>query len=548
MPVSPVFSPLFVSNHSSRSIFLALCLSTAATGLAGPASATGQVPATDSSFVQAVAETAAADEAVAAFYRETGYAAIWTDADDAARRNALLLTLSRAGDHALPVSRYDAGALLAALRSAQSERDRGRVEVQMTEAFLDYARDVQTGVLEPKKVDAGIVREVPVRDRRAQLDAFLAADPAAYLRGLPPVAPEYAQLMRVRFDLLQQIAAGGWGPEVDANRLEPGDSGATVVALRDRLVAMGYLRPTASAEYDAAMRKAVETFQISHGLTVDGVAGASTLDEINVGAEDRLKSVVVAMERMRWMAPDLGTRHVWVNLPDFTARIVDHGRDTFVTRAVVGKASGDLKTPEFSDQMEMMVLNPSWSVPRSITTKEYLPLLKANPNAAGHLKIVDRAGREVSRASIDFSRYTAANFPYAMRQPPSDGNALGKVKFLFPNPYNIYLHDTPQKQLFSQEVRAYSHGCIRLADPIDFAYAMLAPQSADPEAEFDGQLKTKAESVIKLTTPVPVHLVYFTAFPDAKGEMTYRRDIYGRDAEIFRALTDAGVALDDVQG
>ena len=548
MPDRHFLFSLFVPTLSSRSVFLAFCLSTTAPVLAGATQPAEQIAVPDSSFVQAVAEAAAADEAVAAFYRDTGYAAIWTDADDAARRNALLVTLSRAGDHALPVSRYDAGALLAALRSAQSERDRGRIEVQMTEAFLDYARDVQTGVLEPKKVDAGIVREVPVHDRRAQLDAFLAADPATYLRGLPPTAPEYAELMRVRFDLLQQISAGGWGPEVKSSRLEPGDSGDAIVVLRDRLVAMGYLSPTASAVFDAPMRKAVETFQIAHGLTVDGVAGGSTIEEINVGPEDRLKSVVVAMERLRWMAPDLGTRHVWVNLPDFTARIVDHGRDTFVTRAVVGKASGDLKTPEFSDQMEVMVLNPSWSVPRSITTKEYLPLLKANPNAAGHLKIVDRSGREVSRASIDFSRYSAANFPYAMRQPPSDGNALGKVKFLFPNPYNIYLHDTPQKQLFSQEVRAYSHGCIRLADPIDFAYAMLAPQSADPRDEFDGQLKTRAESVIKLTTPVPVHLVYFTAFPGAKGEMTYRRDIYGRDAEIFQALTDAGVALDDVQG
>jgi murein L,D-transpeptidase YcbB/YkuD len=198
--------------------------------------------------------------------------------------------------------------------------------------------------------------------------------------------------------------------------------------------------------------------------------------------------------------------------------------------------------------MEFMVINPSWNVPRSITTKEYLPLLKSNPNAAGHLKIIDRSGRVVSRASINFNNYTARNFPYSMRQPPSDGNALGKVKFMFPNSHNIYLHDTPQKQLFDNEVRAYSHGCIRLADPFDFAYALLEPQSEDPVDEFQDHLKTGVESVIKLRDPVPVHLVYFTAYPTAKGKMTYRRDVYGRDARIFEALSEAGVALDQVRG
>jgi murein L,D-transpeptidase YcbB/YkuD len=198
--------------------------------------------------------------------------------------------------------------------------------------------------------------------------------------------------------------------------------------------------------------------------------------------------------------------------------------------------------------MEFMVINPSWTVPRSIITKEYLPLMKSNPNAAGHLKIIDRNGRVISRAAINFNNYTAKNFPFSMRQPPSDGNALGKVKFMFPNPYNIYLHDTPQKALFQQEVRAYSHGCIRLGEPFDFAYALLEAQSDDPVGEFESHLKTGVESVIKLQVPVPVHLVYFTAYPTAKGQMTYRRDVYGRDARIFEALTEAGVALPSVQG
>ena len=209
---------------------------------------------------------------------------------------------------------------------------------------------------------------------------------------------------------------------------------------------------------------------------------------------------------------------------------------------------GDRRSPEFSDQMELMVVNPTWSVPRSITVKEYLPLLKKNPNAAGHLKIVDRKGRAINRGAVDFKQYTERNFPYSMSQPPSDENALGKVKFLFPNQWNIYLHDTPSKSLFDREVRAFSHGCIRVGRPFDLAYALLAPQTEDPEGLFQKYLRSGAETPVRLETPVPVHLVYFTAWPNARGRMEYRRDVYGRDAHIHDALIAAGVEPAGVRG
>jgi murein L,D-transpeptidase YcbB/YkuD len=527
----------------SRRFFPAI-LTALSFGLADAGAADAQSVA----FRQAVAEASAKDEAVADFYRDRNFDAIWTEADDAARRTAFLSVVARASDHGLPIARYDVDGLITLLRSAQSERDRGRAEVAMTRAFLDYARDVQTGALVPAKIDPGILHNVALRDPRVQIDDFLAADPATYLRQLPPQSAEYAQLMRGKLALEDRIALGGWGPVVQAESLAPGASGPQVVALRDRLVQMGFLRQSASQDYDGALQRAVQAFQYLHGLTADGVAGPGTIEDINVPPEERLKSVIVALERERWINFDRGQRYIWVNLTDFTARIVDHGKITFQTRSVIGKNVPEQRSPEFSDQMEFMVINPSWNVPRSITTKEYLPLLKSNRNAAGHLKIVDRSGRVIARESIDFTAYTAANFPFSMRQPPSDGNALGKVKFMFPNPYSIYLHDTPQKALFAKEVRAYSHGCIRLNDPFDFAYALLAPQSADPRGEFGSHLKTGVESVIKLTVPVPVHLVYFTAYPTAKGEMTYRRDVYGRDALIFEALTEAGVVLDPVRG
>jgi murein L,D-transpeptidase YcbB/YkuD len=226
---------------------------------------------------------------------------------------------------------------------------------------------------------------------------------------------------------------------------------------------------------------------------------------------------------------------------------VDDGKVTFRTRVVIGKVGADTESPEFSELMEYMVVNPTWSVPRSITVKEYLPMLQRNRNAQGQLQVIDGAGRVVPRSAINFASYTTKNFPFALRQPPSDGNALGKVKFMFPNPYNIYLHDTPSKSLFDKEVRAFSHGCIRVGSPFDLAYTLLTPQSDDPQGLFETYLETGRESVLNFTTPIPVHLVYFTAWPNDQGKISYAADIYGRDAMIFAALTEAGVALPGIQ-
>lgn len=501
-------------------------------------------------FSQSVAISAAASDDIAAIYAARGYAPIWTGAGDSARRRALLTVLDGAADHGLPVANYDPAVLTGAFHAAKTEGDRGRVDVQMTQALLDYMHDMTIGVISPRSIDATIVIAREEFDAGALFAGFVAAaSPERFLRDLAPVAPEYAQLMRERLRLQDLVAAGGWGQPVLAEALAPGETGDAVVALRNRLMAMGYLGRSVTARYDADIQRGVQRFQLSHGLAADGVAGASTIAALNVPADERLQSVLVALERLRWIgdAPR-GARHVWVNLPDFTAKIIDHGRVTFSTRAVIGKDEDDRHTPEFSDVMEFMVVNPSWSVPRSITVKEYLPLLQRNGNAVGHLNVIDRNGRVVPRGSVNFGAYTARNFPYALRQAPSDGNALGQVKFMFPNEYNIYLHDTPAKELFAREVRAFSHGCIRLAAPKDFAYALLAVQSEDPEGEFGRALRTGNETPISLAVPIPVHLVYFTAWPGTRGQMGYRGDIYGRDAGIWRALNAAGVELAGVQG
>jgi len=501
-------------------------------------------------FKQAVAEAASEDSDVAAFYRSTNFEPLWTGEADKYRdrRAALIAALQTAPAHGLPAARYDVSSLMASLERARTPRDRGLVEVALTRLFLQYARDLQSGVLIPSRIDNGIKREVAYRDRTQTLTEFSKTSPRIFLRRLAPQAPEYTALMKQKLLLETRLAQGGWGPTVAAGKLSPGDSGTAVIALRNRLMRMGYLPASHGQSYDADMQAAVQQLQIAHGLDADGVVGPGTMKEINISLETRLQSLVVAMERERWFNLDRGTRHILVNIPDFTARIVDEGKVTFQTRSVVGANQSDRLTPEFSDEMEFMVINPSWYVPRSIVTKEYLPALQRNSGAVQHLVITDRRGRQVNRGSVNFSQYTARNFPYSMRQPPSSSNALGLVKFMFPNKYNIYLHDTPSKSLFAREVRAFSHGCIRLSDPFDFAYALLAKQTDDPEGLFQSKLRTGAETRLNLEVSVPVHIIYRTAMTGERGEMNYRRDVYGRDGRIWDALQKAGVVLQAVQG
>ena len=499
-------------------------------------------------FRQAVATAVGNDQELISFYRERNFDGIWSKSSDRNRRNALMAAFSTAADHGLPAGRFDGNSLVAQLQAASTPQEQGRLEVELSRQFLAYARAVQTGVLIPSRVDSAIHREVPLRSRLGTLRAFAQSNPAAFMRALPPSAPEYTRLMREKMQMERLLANGGWGPTVPGRKYERGDSGNGVVALRNRLITMGYLNRTNTQTYDDSIFGAVQRFQQAHGMAIDGTAGPSTLDEINTPPEERLQSIIVAMERERWINRPRGERHIWVNITDFSAKIIDNGVETFSTRSVVGARDRDRVTPEFSDVMEFMVINPSWYVPRSIITKEYLPRLRNNPNAVRNLLITDRNGRIVDRSTADFSGYTETNFPYSMREPPSQGNALGLVKFMFPNRHNIYLHDTPAKSLFGREVRAYSHGCVRLADPFDFAYALLAKQVGNPEEVFQAHLRAGRERRVDLEAPVPVHLVYRTASVPADGRTQFRRDIYGRDARIWNALAREGVVLRAVSG
>ena len=511
---------------------------------------------------QAVAARFASHPEVFDFYAARDFAPIWTGEgpEFELRRAALLAALEASGDHGLPRASYD----IAGLRAGFATGADIATELRAALTYLDYAQDISAGVLEPATLAEDIHKTTPRQSSEALLSGFASADnPLIYLSNLTPKHPQYARLQRAMFDLARVVEAGGWGAPVVAERLELGDQGPAVAALIARLQAMGYLaeepssasvtlstandaqtatEAPAPALFDDRLVGAVMRFQADNGLTQDGIVGANTLVAINVDAETRLKDVILAMERQRWMNFDRGERHVLVNIPDFHATVVDQDVVTFSTRSVVGHPDPRRHTPEFSDVMEYMVINPSWTVPRSITTREYLPQLQEDPTAQSQLELWS-GGQVVDRAQVDFTQYTASTFPYTLRQAPSTSNALGLVKFMFPNPWNIYLHDTPAKKLFARETRAYSHGCVRLQDPFDFAYHLLAPQVDNPEAYFARILATGRETTVRLETPIPVHLVYWTSFVDPDGRLQHRADIYGRNADLWQALEAAGVSV-----
>lgn len=501
---------------------------------------------TTAAYRLAVAEAAQSDKDLASFYKDYEYQPLWTgrNREDRERRAAFFDILAASDFHGLPEEKYGADQLKREIKAAKTQADLAALEISFSKAFLTFARDIQTGVLVPKEVDEQIVRKVPYRKRESYLTSLAQSTPSAFFRSLAPRSAEYSRLATEKMRLRDVVDAGGWGDDVPSGDLiGVGASGDRITAIRNRLVAMGYLERGFSPIFDDTLETAIIEFQVEHGLKSDGIVGPSTVEMLNLTAEDRLKAVMVAMERERWTNMERGERHVLVNLVDFTAKIYDDDEVTFQTRSVVGHPDEDRRSPEFSDKIEHMVINPTWNVPRSIATKEYLPLLQKDRFSLDYLNLFDPEGLLVERQQVDFTEFTEEDFPFDMKQPPSNSNALGLVKFMFPNVNNIYLHDTPAKSLFGEERRAFSHGCIRLQDPFDFAYALLAVQIDNPQEVFHETLETGIESTIPLNKHVPVHLIYRTAVGNPEGRMEYRRDVYGRDGRIWDALEQAGVAL-----
>jgi murein L,D-transpeptidase YcbB/YkuD len=285
----------------------------------------------------------------------------------------------------------------------------------------------------------------------------------------------------------------------------------------------------------------VKSFQRRHGLEADGLVGKGTVAALNVPVEERIAELTVAMERWRWMPESLGRDHLIINIAGFDLKLVENGKLTDHMAVVVGKPYS--RTPVFSDRVRYLEFNPYWNVPTSIAIKEELPKLKTNPaarQAAGFEAVLGDKVYQLTQ--IDWSQYGPGNFPFLIRQRPGPNNALGRVKFMFPNQFDVYLHDTPSRSLFGEESRAFSHGCVRLSRPLDLATEVLNGRTAGwSRARIDSVVAGKERTVVNLGTPLPVHITYLTAWVD-DGTPNFRNDIYEQDAKLIAALQGRQIA------
>ncbi|RCL75034.1 MAG: murein L,D-transpeptidase [Alphaproteobacteria bacterium] len=481
---------------------------------------------------------------ISLFYFERNYEPFWIE--NRKRLESLSRSLSEAGSHGLPEFRYPLGELKEAIFE-DDPTQKAKLELMATEAFLLFAKDISGGILKPNMIDANINVD-PQRREASELLASLTEsfDVSSFFENLFPRSNEYEYLVGELRRMRDILRNGSWGdPVPSGTTLQVGMTHEHVPFLRKRLSKMGYpVSQTNQRLFDEQLDASVKKFQEYHGLNPDGVFGKRSIEAINVSPKTRLVQVLVNLERMRWNNQDRGTEYVSVNQANFYAYFKSGNKKVWESRVVIGLPSN--QTAEFNDTMTHMVVNPTWHVPKSIAVDEYLPLIQKDSNflVDNEMVLMVRGTDTIIDSSlIDMQAFTPDNFPFLIKQIPSNINALGMVKFMFPNKFSIYMHDTPMKELFFKDERTFSHGCIRLQEPFEFAYSLLRNQVVDPVNKFQEILKKEEETYINLSRNIPVYITYRTAFFDDFGQVHYRADVYGRDALVYMALADAGVSL-----
>jgi murein L,D-transpeptidase YcbB/YkuD len=486
-------------------------------------------------------------EAVAETYRKRNFQPVWLeDGALSARGKAVLALLSGADAEGLdPAAYLPAG--LAGFDQPLPEGDQAamaRLDIDLFAASLRYARDASGGRFDPRKLS--LYHDIdprPVKEEESARVLAWTPFPAEYLAGLHPAHPAYAAMKKALADLRAETGPSERSLIPDGGLVRAGDSDPRIPAVRQKLVERGYveaaLEPGADPMLlDVDLSAQLRQFQRASRIKVTGVLGPQTVAALNadLSAQEEAK-LVNNMERLRWLPRDLGSRHVFVNQPAFSAEVVENGRAVWSTRVIVGKPN--TQTNVFHDEMELVVFNPSWGVPPSIIAKEYLPKLRRDPGYLDRLgfKVVNQKGKVVPSRSIRWASY-GNKVPFGIQQPPGAKNALGEVKFLFPNSHNIYMHDTPSRELFDEDTRAFSHGCVRVQNPLEFASVLLGWD----DAEVADHVGTPNSETVRLKEKIPVHLTYFTAWPDENGNMRYFEDIYGRDKAMEDARSSVAVA------
>jgi L,D-transpeptidase YcbB len=480
---------------------------------------------------------------IEAFYSARNYAPLWvTNNAGNERAKAAIAYLAQADTVGLDPSDYRTPDF----KSAATPDVLAEAELKLTATSLMFARHAQIGRIHFTRVGADIQYDLVAPDP-ADVLAKLAdgTDAGKVLDGFNPPQPEFKALKAKLAELRKGPVAADSRAEVkpeqpriqvpDGKILRPGMKDARVVALRKRLDVAG---DKDNPLYDDAVRDAVKTFQTESDIGVDGNLGPNTVRALNGeqkearhASADPINTIIVNMERWRWLPRNLGNPHVIVNVPDYTLSLYNDGKVYWKTKIVAGKPG--LATPMVSAEMKFITVNPTWNVPPSIIEKEYLPALEQDPQA------LDRIGLRLTQD---------ADGTIHISQPPGAGNALGRIRFNFPNKFLVYQHDTPDKYLFAKEKRAFSHGCMRVQNPLTYGEKLLSlvlPKERYTEAKLESMF---GGSEININFPkfIPVHLTYQTAFVDDAGKLQLREDVYGRDAKMFAILKSSERKVADI--
>lgn len=416
------------------------------------------------------------------------------------------------------------------------------LELLMTDAFFALAEDLDLGIVNPEGLAAKW--SIPRKRKALEYDSLLTqawrtAELRSQLALLYPKTPSYSK-GKLLFRQLEERAKGkeiNWKPIKTDRVLRPGESNATLLQVRERLAFWGYLEALGRTDpkiYDSLLVRQVLAFQAERGIKADGILGYATLQALNESPAQLMDKIKVNLERMRWIPEHFFKGEaILVNVPSF--ELVYHkGADTlFTTKVIVGTLKH--QTPVFTAPLSYLVFSPYWNIPPSIAKNETLPAIRKNANylQRNNMEVVNTAGQPLTSSQVNWN---AKPFPYLIRQKPGESNALGQVKFMFPNPNNVYLHDTPAKQLFDQDLRAFSHGCIRMAQPRDFAELLLKNSEGWTSEKVGQAMGQDKEKIVNLPYKIPVGIVYFTFWTEANGKPRFFVDIYKRDAEVLELL------------
>jgi len=477
-------------------------------------------------------------------YAERHYKLIWVESGSFPAASRLFDALRHAPEHGIDPSVYPISSLLSRISNAADAGPQSwaEIDLSLSHLFVTYALHLGRGRVDPRDFEDDQGWFLPKRRvgaAHALTEVAQTGDVDGVLAGVEPHRAEYRALINV-LQQIKTLEAQGW-PRVPTWKFKaaPGETHSELSLVRHYLQVMGDLPPGPvrnPAVMDDMLMRGLMQFQERHGLTPDGVIGPKTASALRTPSSALRRMVRLNLERWRWVPDTLDAKYVWVNVPAYELEAVEGNQPALTMRVIAGTT--DNPTPSFRDIIRHLELNPRWHVPEKIAAGEILPKVKQDPDylLAENITVIDTAGKVVDPSTVKWNSLDPATLPYRFRQEPGNKNPLGSIKFLFPNRWSVYLHDTPATKLFSKEFRALSHGCVRVEHPLDLANYLLRGQMSISAEELAAQVKSGNHRWIDLKQTEPIYLVYFTAFVDRQGRPNFRPDVYERDRMLQEEL------------